>query len=179
MANLKGIYVAEALGGFILVWSGIKGQTLKVTLTDLLKGQNPAKVTEAAPSIGVSDAGSPTASASGGGNAPAAPANVSGNVATGKMMAAARGWTGGQWNALYALWQRESGWSNTAQNPSSGAYGIPQALPYSKMPRSAWPPADGGSASATAQISWGLSYIAQRYGTPEQAWAHEESAGWY
>jgi hypothetical protein len=61
----------------------------------------------------------------GGGNSP--------NIALGQAMAAAFGWTGGQWTALKNLWTRESGWSTTARNPASGAYGIPQALPASQM----------------------------------------------
>ena len=86
-------------------------------------------------------------------------------------MAAARGWTGAQFTCLVELWQRESGWRVTAENPS-GAYGIPQALPGSKM-------GPGWQSSATVQISWGLGYIASRYGTPCGAWSHELSAGWY
>jgi TP901 family phage tail tape measure protein len=103
----------------------------------------------------------------GGGNA--------GNQAIGKAMAAAMGWTGGQWTALQALWNRESGWNALAKNPSSGAYGIPQSLPASKM-------ASAGAdwlTNAATQIKWGLGYIAATYGSPAAAWAHETAAGWY
>ncbi|MBW3092775.1 G5 domain-containing protein [Bifidobacterium sp. 82T10] len=89
--------------------------------------------------------------------------------------AAQRGWTGDDWTALVKLWNRESGWSWSAENASSGAYGIPQALPGSKM-------ADFGADwknDAAVQIDWGLSYIAQRYGTPSKAWEHSEKEGWY
>jgi hypothetical protein len=100
----------------------------------------------------------------------------SSNVALGKRMAAAAGWTGTQWSCLDALWTRESGWRTEVWNYNgSGAYGIPQALPASKM-AAAGP--DWQTNSAT-QISWGLSYIAGRYGTPCGAWNHETSAGWY
>lgn len=95
--------------------------------------------------------------------------------ALGKAMAAERGWTGEQWNCLEALWNRESGWRWNADNPSSSAYGIPQALPGSKM-------ASHGSdwlTNPATQISWGLEYIAGRYGNPCGAWAHSESVGWY
>ncbi len=88
-------------------------------------------------------------------------------------------WGPGQWNALDALWTRESGWNRYAYNEASGATGIPQALPYSKMPRAAWLPFQGGQASAGAQIGWGLPYVAQVYGTPGAAWAHELAVGWY
>jgi len=102
------------------------------------------------------------------------------NQQIGKLQAAAYGWgSGQQWTDLVQLWNRESGWNNTAENPSSGAYGIPQALPYSKMPKAAWPPRYGGRADPTAQIGWGLAYIKGRYGSPSAAWAHEGSAGWY
>jgi len=79
------------------------------------------------------------------------------------------------WPALLALWTRESGWNRFARNPSSGAYGIPQALPPSKMGPDANPPVS----SAGAQIMWGLNYIAGRYGNPGTAWAHETAFGWY
>jgi TP901 family phage tail tape measure protein len=97
------------------------------------------------------------------------------NEAIGKAMAAAMGWTGSQWTALQSLWTRESGWNTTATNPSSGAYGIPQSLPASKMASAG---ADYMTNPAT-QIRWGLGYILGRYGSPAAAWAHETSAGWY
>ncbi|MCF4119940.1 G5 domain-containing protein [Antribacter sp. KLBMP9083] len=92
----------------------------------------------------------------------------------GQQLAAARGWTGEQWTCLDLLFQRESGWNPYASNPS-GAYGIPQALPGDKMATVA---ADWRTNPAT-QITWGLNYIAGRYGTPCGAWGHSESAGWY
>jgi hypothetical protein len=82
---------------------------------------------------------------------------------------------GGQFSCLDSLWSRESGWNVYASNPSSGAYGIPQALPGSKM-ASAGP--DWQSNAAT-QIKWGLSYIDSTYGSPCGAWSHEEASGWY
>ena len=102
------------------------------------------------------------------------------NQATGKLLAASFGWnTGQQWDDLVKLWDQESGWNNTAENPTSHAYGIPQALPYTKMPQPAWPPSAGGKADPTAQITWGLAYIKQRYGSPSAAWAHEQANNWY
>ena len=84
------------------------------------------------------------------------------------------GWSSSQFACLDPLWARESGWSVTAENPS-GAYGIPQALPGSKM-------ASAGSdwqTSAATQIEWGLGYIKGIYGSPCAAWDHEQATGWY
>lgn len=89
-------------------------------------------------------------------------------------MLQARGWGGDQFSCLVSLWNRESHWSTTAGN-ASGAYGIPQALPGSKM-ASAGP---NWQTDATTQITWGLGYITARYGTPCGAWAHSEASGWY
>ena len=85
------------------------------------------------------------------------------------------GWSSSQFSCLNPLWGHESGWSVTAENPSSGAYGIPQALPGSQMATA------GGDwhTNAATQIKWGLTYIQGRYGSPCGAWAHEQSAGWY
>jgi uncharacterized protein YabE (DUF348 family) len=86
-----------------------------------------------------------------------------------------RGWDDAQFNCLDKLWQRESGWNPYASNPYSGAYGIPQALPGSKMASAG---ADWAT-NPTTQIIWGLGYIASRYGTPCGAWAQSEAVGWY
>lgn len=173
--KFSGVAVAQTVAGFVLVWSGIRNEPIGATLRDLLKGKNPPAVPETPPAIGTAPGGAaPAVSA-----APAAPGSLTANQTLGRMLAAAYGWTGAEWDALYALWSRESGWSATAQNPQSGAYGIPQALPYTKMPRAGWPPSAGGAASAPTQIAWGLSYIKARYGTPSAAWAHEQAEGWY
>jgi hypothetical protein len=85
------------------------------------------------------------------------------------------GWSSSQFSCLQPLWAQESGWNVYASNPSSGAYGIPQALPGSRM-ASAGP--DWQSDAAT-QIRWGLQYIQGTYGSPCAAWSHEEADGWY
>ncbi|MDR2895042.1 MAG: ubiquitin-like domain-containing protein [Propionibacteriaceae bacterium] len=89
-------------------------------------------------------------------------------------MLADRGWGEDQFSCLVSLWNRESGWRTNAANPS-GAYGIPQALPGSKMAAFG---ADWKTNPAT-QIAWGLSYISGRYGTPCGAWGAFQSKGWY
>lgn len=90
-------------------------------------------------------------------------------------MVLARGWSQGEYECLVALWNRESNWNVYAHNPTSGAYGIPQSLPGDKMASAG---ADWATNPAT-QITWGLGYIAGRYGTPCGAWEHSESVGWY
>lgn len=90
-------------------------------------------------------------------------------------MVAARGWADSEFQCLVSLWNRESGWNPFASNASSGAYGIPQALPGSKM---AFAGSDWQTNPAT-QITWGLGYISGRYGTPCGAWGHSQSTGWY
>ncbi len=84
------------------------------------------------------------------------------------------GWSSSQFSCLDPLWAQESGWSVTAANPD-GAYGIPQALPGSKM-ASAGP---DWQTDAATQIRWGLEYIQATYGSPCGAWAHEQATGWY
>jgi hypothetical protein len=85
------------------------------------------------------------------------------------------GWWRRQFKYLNLLWNRESSWNVYASNPYSGAYGIPQAVPGSKM-------ASAGAkwrTSARTQIRWGLRYIKGRYGSPRGAWDHELATGWY
>lgn len=85
------------------------------------------------------------------------------------------GWSESEWSCLNTLWTRESGWDTYATNSSSGAYGIPQALPAYKMAAAG---ADWRTNPVT-QIRWGLSYIASAYGTPCAALSHSSSTGYY
>ncbi len=91
------------------------------------------------------------------------------------MMAERYGWGGGEFSCLSSLWERESGWDRHAANSSSGAYGIPQALPGSKMAAygSDW------RDNPVTQIQWGLAYVKGSYGTPCGAWSAFRSKGWY
>ncbi|WP_125610193.1 transglycosylase [Specibacter cremeus] len=85
------------------------------------------------------------------------------------------GWGQDQMSCLVQLWNRESDWQTTAENPSSLAYGIAQSLPASKMDSvgSDW------RTNYRTQIDWGLGYVKDRYGSPCGAWDHETSIGWY
>lgn len=97
------------------------------------------------------------------------------NQRIGKKLAAARGWDGEQWNCLRSLWTKESGWSTSSSNSSGSAWGIPQALPGSKMAKfgSDW------RTNPATQIKWGLHYIDNRYGNPCSAWNHFQNHNWY
>jgi hypothetical protein len=99
-----------------------------------------------------------------------------GAQATARQIAASEyGWGDDQFSCLVSLWNRESNWNYQAYNAGSGATGIPQALPGSKM-------ASAGAdwqTNATTQIRWGLGYIAGSYGTPCAAWGHSQATSWY
>jgi hypothetical protein len=99
----------------------------------------------------------------------------SGNRLTACAMLPSFGFSTSEMSALSQMWENESGWDETAENPGSGAYGIPQALPGSKMASAG---ADWQTNAAT-QIRWGLGYIKERYGSPSAAWSFWQSNNWY
>lgn len=168
MANAKPILISVAGGVFL--YSGIKGLTISQTVRDLVSGKNPAN--DAA-----IEHGSPESDALASGTAPDStihtnaaqsartfPPSQARGIA--KKLAEPYGWSTGQnWSALVTLWNNESGWRNTAYNSSSGATGIPQAVPGTKLPAAGQAP----TFDPTAQIQWGLSYIKERYGSPVNA----------
>jgi Transglycosylase SLT domain len=85
------------------------------------------------------------------------------------------GYSSGQFSCFNDIIMRESKWDINATNPSSGAYGIPQALPGSKM-------ASEGSdwrTNPATQIIWGIKYMKDRYGSPCAAWSFKSAHGWY
>jgi hypothetical protein len=100
---------------------------------------------------------------------PVAPVGVAQAYAAG--LVAGHGWAASEFGCLVSLWNRESGWNSHAANPS-GAFGIPQALPGSKM-------GAGWQNDYKVQIRWGIGYIAARYGSPCGAWAHSNAVGSY
>lgn len=125
-----------------------------------------------------SNTGSPSSNAAdGGGTTPTAPPPDPGTAQSiGYNMLPQFGFSQStQWSCLQNLWNRESGWNYQAENPYSGAYGIPQALPGSKMATAG---ADWQTNPAT-QIKWGLGYIQSIYGTPCGAWNFELANGYY
>ncbi len=178
---VSGVGLAAVALGSVLMYAGIKGYSVLAVLENLVTGK-PA--TQGAKLVQRLTAETPPVETPGRGfvegnegNISSAPANE--NQALGQPLAAAYGWTGSQWNDLVTLWNKESNWRNRAKNPSSGAYGIPQALPHTKMPKAAWPESAGGTSDARAQIEWGLAYIKNRYGSPSAALAFHLQNNWY
>ena len=176
--KVNGFAVAYTALGGLLIYSGIKGTSLTSTFTGLTHGTLDS-TPEASASVST---GSGTATAAAG-NTGAETKSAAANQALAQQVIAANpayaGWgSGADWQDLVSLWNQESGWSNTADNPQSGAYGIAQALPSSKYPPAGRPPPEG-TADAQTQVEWGLSYILARYGSPQMAWGHEVSNGWY
>jgi hypothetical protein len=143
--------------------SGVEGQSVAISGEAVAAGRDgfevikpkPKPVLASAPAVGVPDPGTAQA------------------IAFDMVMA--RGWSQGEFDCLVALWNKESHWNVYAHNVRSGAYGIPQALPGTKMASAG---ADWASNPVT-QITWGLGYISGRYGTPCGAWGHSQLKGWY
>jgi len=106
---------------------------------------------------------------------PASCAEYSGNRKTGCALMVKAGFGMDQFPCLNKLWNKESGWNPNAHNSSSGAHGIPQAVPGRKMSSVG----DDWRTNPATQIKWGLGYIEGRYGTPCSAWSHSVAKGWY
>jgi hypothetical protein len=172
---------AVARGTKIVTRKGVDGETVttysvtkvdgkEVSRTIVTQSETKAAVDELV-TVGTGDPS--TVSTSSGGTSRPVAAGTARAIA--KKLAADRGWGDDQFACLDSLWQRESGWRTTAGNPTSGAYGIPQSLPGSKM-ASVGP---NWRTDAKTQIIWGLGYIKGRYGTPCGAWSHFQSSNWY
>lgn len=189
---VDGLGVAYVTAGLVLLWSGVKNATIKETLTGFLKGQVPQGTPAAPP------ASSGTGETTSGGTVVPVGGTVSGasessNQAAAALQAAAYGWVGAQWTALNNVEMAEAGWNNLAQNPSSGAFGIAQALGHggagtagkygnnygAQYGLSVSSAVAANNGSAGPQIQWMLGYISATYGNPENAWAHEQSYHWY
>ena len=167
--------VAASLFGGILIYGGIKGYAFTSIVANLVTGKPITTGLSVANPLTTGSQNAPVTDSNGAGPVP-----VGGNQSIAQQLASQMyGWEGADWTALQELWNRESSFDNHAKNPTSGAYGIPQALPYTKMPKAAWPESAGGSSDPTAQITWGLEYIKSRYGNPQIAWAHETANSWY
>jgi hypothetical protein len=158
--------VAYCAVGGLIAYSGVKGATLSDTFQAVIKGNLSVTDTE---TIGGGDSGAPA------GSTGAADAGAAANQATARQLATSMGyqsWTAGQeWADWVSLWNKESGWNTNAANPDSDARGIAQNI-------NGYGP-DYEEGNAVSQITWGINYIAQRYGSPSVAWAHEVENNWY
>jgi sulfite reductase alpha subunit-like flavoprotein len=173
---VKGGYLLAAGGGALLLWSGIKGHRWSTVLRDLVSGKQVPSTQELAIQT--------SAAAYGYGTSTVASSNFSAtgitsvkNKAIGATIATTYGWGPGtsNWTSLVKLWNGESGWSNTAQNPDSTAYGIAQFLDTT------WASYGSKTSNSGLQISYGLKYIKQRYGNPDNAYNAwlSRSPHWY
>lgn len=161
--------------------SGVRKITYRLVYIDgeLASKKVATKIVVKAPvtkvqKIGTKHHSTSSSSSGSSGSSSSAPVPSGSAQSIARAMVSDRGWSSSQFSCLIDLWNRESGWRTTAANPS-GAYGIPQALPGSKM-ASAGP---DWRHNATTQIKWGLGYISDRYGTPCGAWGHSQDTGWY
>jgi hypothetical protein len=171
--RVNGLSLAAIGVGLTFVYAGVKGHSITASFQNLITGKSPTKVPQTTGIDSPSEGGSQDF----GGGDLGKGGSPDQNRALGKLMAAQYGWTGSQWDALETLWTGESGWRTDADNPNSDAYGIPQALPGSKM-------ASAGSdwkTNPATQIKWGLGYIKSRYGSPRaalNAW-NSRNPHWY
>lgn len=169
MAKTGTVFAVGGIG-VLLVWSGISNKSFLTSVRDIVQGVEPTPG-PTTPLLSTSSA------VSGEGGVTATGGNPSGgtdaqNQALGQSMAQAYGWgSGAEWTALNNVAMRESGWSDTAANPSSDARGIAQNI-------NGWS-SNYQEGNAAQQIAWMLGYIKQRYGDPIGAWNHELSEGWY
>lgn len=162
--SVNGAAVGVSVAGVMFVWAGLKGESVPGAIRDILTGHKPDtsanQITTPAAAAAESAAGGSTSGVT----------NPTTEQSYAFSLFGQYGWGADQQQPLVSLWNQESGWNANAVNPSSGAYGIPQALGHGH-------PYNLGDYKA--QIRWGLSYIAGRYGNPAGAWAHERANNWY
>ncbi|WP_350346906.1 hypothetical protein ABIQ69_09630 [Agromyces sp. G08B096] len=150
--------------------------TGQVAEFDRVQAEQAAAAAAAAAAKAAEEAAAAEAAAPSASSRPSGPANPSGAQAIARdLMASMYGWGDDQFGCLVELWNHESGWNVYASNGSSGAYGIPQALPGSKMAVYG----DDWQTNPATQIKWGLGYVSGRYGTPCGAWDAFNAQGWY
>jgi hypothetical protein len=167
LVKASGVQRYKIDGGYVVV--DVRRDSFKVVAAPKA-APAPSTTTAGSSSAGSSSAASGTASS--GGASYTTPVGVAQTFAA--KAVAAKGWAPSEFSCLVSLWNRESGWNTHAANPS-GAYGIPQSLPGSKMASA------GGDwqNSYQTQITWGLGYISGSYGSPCGAWGHSNAYGWY
>jgi hypothetical protein len=185
-SQLDGLALGAIAAGSLFTYAGVKGYSVPHALQALVKGQKPGTGGQANPITSSSGSGS-----SSGGTGTV----VSGGSAQATLQktAAQFGWgSGAQWQALQNVEMAEAGFNPQIKNSSSGALGLAQALGHGNANTAGTLGNEYGgyglsdaqaraanSGDAGAQSLWMCNYIATTYGNPENAWAHEQSAGWY
>ena len=191
---ISGLGLAYATAGGVLVWSGIKGETIAQTVGELAKGKQPTGTdTEA---VTIPSAPSSATSAGGGGGSFATPIGPGGSAAGQSALqraAKAYGWdSAAQWVHLVYVEMREAGFNSRAKNPQSGALGLAQALGHGNANTAGTLGNEYGgfgltdaqaqlanSGDAYWQAVWMVNYIKATYGTPAAAAGHEAANNWY
>lgn len=188
------VAIGSVAVGSVFLYAGIKGYSIPQTIQSVVSGKTPAQQSQSNPITGSSGG-------SGSSGAPPGDTGTHGRSAAANQALAKLsvirthpGWaTGQQWADWVSLWNQESTWNNLAQNPSSGALGIAQALGHgtagtngkygneygANFGLSTAQAKKANDGDALYQIEWGINYIEQTYGSPSAAWAHEKASNWY
>ena len=191
--STSGFALAAILGGVVFLYAGIRGVSVLKSLQSVIQGKSPSTVAQTQPITATTAAlATSTAAATDTGGTGNAEAGTGSNQAILQATAAEFGWTGAQWTALVNVENAEAGFSTTAKNPTSGALGMAQALghgtsatagtlgnEYGGFGLSTAQAKAANSGDAHAQALWMCNYIADTYGNPENAWAHEQADHWY
>jgi hypothetical protein len=122
MKSIDAVGVGVVGIGTMLIYGGIKGYSFSAVLANLVVGKPITTGVGVTNPLTTPGSGTPVADSNGAGPVP-----TGGNQSIGQQLASDMGWEGADWSALVKLWNQESGWNNHADNPSSHAYGIPQA----------------------------------------------------
>lgn len=169
--KMDGPGIAAVSVGIVFIYGGVKGFSPIKAFQNIILGKNPNEDQTASALTSATNGNS-----SGGTVANPTSNSAAANQATAKQLATNMGhsdWTTGQeWSDWVALWNQESGWSITAANPTSDARGIAQNI-------NGYNNTDYKQGDAVSQITWGINYIAGRYGNPSVAEAHEKANNWY
>lgn len=187
--RLNGIALAGLATGIVFLYAGIKGKSITQSVQYIIQGKNPAGSPAANPIAGSSTAGAAP------GNVTGPEVNVSGGSAQALLQTAAaqHGWgSGAEWQALQNIEMAEAGFNADATNPTSGAYGLAQALGHGTAGSAGTVTNEYGgyglndaeakaanSGDAGEQAVWMCNYIAQTYGDPVTAWNFHLAHGYY
>lgn len=183
---VSGAGLGAVLAGSVFLYAGVRGVSVLASIKAVVQGKSPSSVKQSAPITAPAD------DSGGGGGTGTMPTSKSGQAAL-QQAAQSMGWTGAQWQALQQLEAKEdAGFNPKAVNASSGALGIGQALghgtsstggslgnEYGGYGLTTAQAKAANSGDPDAQALWMVNYIADTYGTPEQAWAHEQADRWY